>query len=137
MPLSHGLQPHFGRKQDSRQAQPGLPRKRRAQTRAVPMGQGGRRSLGQTGCFQRGGDTWSPLMVHSWQRNSPAPHSILGSSHPLPGVGNPDRMSIGERTVMANQASGLRRARGLLITSPEANNVSSNDGDSSLRVLTH
>lgn len=47
---------------------------------AVPMCQGGRRSLGQTSCFQRGGDAWLPLMVHRWQRSSPAPHCTLGSS---------------------------------------------------------
>ena len=116
------FQPHFGRKQDSREAQPGLPR-RITWTRTVPTAKraGGQR---QTDCFQRGGGTWSPLMVHSWQS------SPRGLPHPLPG----QDLEIQTGCQQEEEPSWLSGPPGwgepdwVLNASPNANNGNSNDG---------
>lgn len=79
---------------------------------------------------------------HSWYTVCkgailPPPHSTPGGFHTLPGVGNPDSMSTGGRTTVADWASRLGRAGGLLIPSPDGNDGDRSDGDSQLRARTH
>lgn len=125
------LPPQFGRKQNFRQAQPVLAR-RKAQTQAVTVGRGGRRSLGLLpegrGCLVT---TYG--IQFAKELSCPPPHSTPGGGfHTLPGVGNPDSVSTGGRTTVADWASGLRRAGGLLIPSPDGNDGNRSDGDSQL-----